>query len=274
MSEQAIQSFRLKRVTFFHRNVMILCQNKNGPCPLIAITNILLLKGRLTLSTDLSYISLDEVIHLVAEIILEENEKLKANHAAASINQTFDDILQILPKLAQGLDLNICFHGVNKFEFTQEISIFDVLQIPLLHGWLYDIRIDELVSIIGDKSYNHLIYKMVDYKTLVDKLHNNSKEFDKPVDVLVSELSPEEKDLYHEGFILDNFMTESASQLTEIGLLKLYEFMQDRQLGVFFRNNHFSTMFSYNGQLFLLMTDLGYSDQEAVVWELLMNVNG
>jgi hypothetical protein len=269
-----VPCFRLKQISFFQRDVMILCQNTNGPCPLIAITNILLLKGKLALSTDLSYISLDEVVHMVAELILEEGEKHKNSGDAAEFRHSFDDVLQILPKLAKGLDLNVCFHGVNKFEFTQEISIFDTLQIPLLHGWLYDSNFDELVSVLGDKSYNHLIFRLVDYKSLLDKLHNQSREQGIPVESLVESLSKEDQELYQEGLVVDNFMAESASQLTEVGLLKLYEIMQDRELGVFFRNNHFSTMFSHQGQLFLLVTDLGYSDQEAVVWEVLMNVNG
>lgn len=280
-----VPAFRLKQVTFFQRQVMILCQNQNGPCPLIAITNILLLKGRLVISTDLSYISLEEIVQLVAEVIFEENERLRTNHSTDVIQQTFDDILTILPKLAQGLDLNVCFHGVNKFEFTQEISIFDTLQIPLLHGWLYDIQLEnnELNEIIHDKSYNHIIYKLVDYKTLLDRMtslqqqqssSNNNDEQQQSIEVILTTLSEEEQQLYHEGVIIDSFLNESASQLTETGLVKLYEFMHDRQLAVFFRNNHFSTIFSYNGQLFSLVTDLGYYDQEAIVWELLANVNG
>ncbi len=269
-----VPAFRLKQVTFFQRQVMILCQNKNGPCPLIAITNILLLKGRLVISTDLSYISLEEIVQMVAEVIFEENERLRQSHSTDVIQQTFDDILTILPKLAKGLDLNVCFHGVNKFEFTQEISIFDTLQIPLLHGWLYDIHIEELNNIINDKSYNHLIYKLVDYKTLLERLNNQSQQENTSIDSILTTLSIEEQQLYHQGIIIDNFLNESASQLTEVGLVKLYEFMNDRQLAVFFRNNHFSTIFSYNGQLFSLVTDLGYYDQEAIVWELLMNVNG
>ena len=38
---------------------------------------------------------------------------------------------------------------------------------------------------------------------------------------------------------------------------------------VFFRNNHFSTIFCINGQIFSLVTDLGYQEEPGVVWELL-----
>jgi hypothetical protein len=281
-----IPAFRLKKISFFQRDVMILCQNANGPCPLIAITNILLLKGRLTISTDISYISLDEIVQMVAEVIFEDSDKVKTsgnftNSEEIQLQQTLDDVFTILPKLAKGLDLNIMFNGVNKYEFTQEVSIFDILQIPLLHGWIYDNRGSEedegaaaIANAIGDKSYNHIIFKMVDYQTLMERLNKNSQESETPIEALVVSLKPEEQDLYLQGLIIVNFMNETASQLTEVGLIKLYEFLADRHLAVFFRNNHFSTLFSYNGQLFLLITDLGYSDQEAVIWELLVNVNG
>lgn len=87
-------------------------------------------------------------------------------------------------------------------------------------------------------------------------------------------MTEEQRILLRDGRVIDDFLRRSASQLTYHGIVKLYEFLNDRQLAVFFRNNHFSTMFFYNGQLFLLMTDLGYVDQPHVVWELLENVKG
>ncbi len=43
-------------------------------------------------------------------------------------------MLDILPKLANGLDLNVCFRDVHDFEFTEEISVFDGLGVSLVHG--------------------------------------------------------------------------------------------------------------------------------------------
>ena len=41
--------YRLKRIDFFGRKVPVALQNENGPCPLLAITNILLLKKQIEL---------------------------------------------------------------------------------------------------------------------------------------------------------------------------------------------------------------------------------
>ena len=49
--------------------------------------------------------------------------------------------------------------------------------------------------------------------------------------------------LLEEGPILEDFFNSTASQLTYYGLVKLQEGLRERQLCVFFRNNHFSTLF-------------------------------
>jgi len=37
-----------------------------------------------------------------------------------------------------GIDLNPRFHDCKAYEFTDEVAIFDLLGVPLLHGWLID----------------------------------------------------------------------------------------------------------------------------------------
>nr|CCA18985.1 conserved hypothetical protein [Albugo laibachii Nc14] len=81
-------------------------------------------------------------------------------------------------------------------------------------------------------------------------------------------------DLQEQGPVLEEFFDSSASQLTYFGLIKLHEDVRERQLCVFFRNNHFSTLFKYEGSLFLLVTDTGYLDEPTVVWEHLTEIDG
>lgn len=52
--------------------------------------------------------------------------------------QNVNDAMTVLPKLSTGLDVNVRFTGVSDFEYTPECIVFDLLNIPLYHGWLVD----------------------------------------------------------------------------------------------------------------------------------------
>ena len=47
---------------------------------------------------------------------------------------------------------------------------------------------------------------------------------------------------YRSGLLIEQFLDENRSQLTHYGILQLNQTMRDNQLAVFFRNNHFSTI--------------------------------
>lgn len=78
--------------------------------------------------------------------------------------------------------------------------------------------------------------------------------------------------LIAEGQLVEDFLGRTASQLTFQGLTQLYETVRENELCVFFRNNHFSTLFKYEGRLYLLVTDQGYLHEDRVVWERLDEV--
>jgi hypothetical protein len=89
-----------------------------------------------------------------------------------------------------------------------------------------------------------------------------------------AEVVEREQRIMHEGRVVERFLSDTASQLTYFGLLQLHEHVRDRQIGVFFRNNHFSTLFKFNGSLYLLATDAGYEHVSGVVWERLNEIDG
>lgn len=55
-----------------------------------------------------------------------------------SFPQNMSDAMAVLHKLQTGLDVNVKFTGVRVFEYTPECIVFDLLDIPLYHGWLVD----------------------------------------------------------------------------------------------------------------------------------------
>ena len=51
------------------------------------------------------------------------------------------------------------------------------------------------------------------------------------------------------GLLIEQFLDENRSQLTHYGILQLNQTMRDNQLAVFFRNNHFSTIWKHQVSL-------------------------
>jgi ubiquitin carboxyl-terminal hydrolase MINDY-1/2 len=391
--------FDLKAIEFFGRQCVILCQNENGPCPLLAIANVLILQNAIFVHPDKRCIALNELIEIVANAFVEKDASRshESDVRKDSRQHQLNSVLNIIPNMARGLDLNVLFSGVNAFEFTEEISVFDALDIPLLHGWVLDPQDMVTSSVIKtNDSYNHLMFKLVEYRSIQERVTSCSRKFESesktdstansapkeksnvdliefssspdpivPSGLQTSEsweavsatentdsspyviiptgqgtvvtnpstqsknvpalkdgelstaaaltsvvdashggsegiassqtavlaadsffppappavenrkdLSPEDIELCKEGEVIEAFLASTAAQLTYIGLAALHQILQERQLAVFFRNNHFSTIFRNNGKLYLLVTDMGYQNVESVVWERLDDIDG
>ncbi|KAL6031101.1 hypothetical protein STEG23_001915, partial [Scotinomys teguina] len=186
----------------------------------------------------------------MGDYMLEAKPKEISEIQRVNYEQNMSDAMAILHKLQTGLDVNVRFTGVRVFEYTPECIVFDLLDIPLYHGWLVDPQIDDIVKAVGNCSYNQLVEKIISCKQ-----SDNSQ-------------------LVSEGFVAEQFLNNTATQLTYHGLCELTSTVQEGELCVFFRNNHFSTMTKHKGQLYLLVTDQGFLTEEKVVWESLHNVDG
>ena len=55
-------------------------------------------------------------------------------------------------------------YRVADFEYTPECIVFDLLGIPLYHGWLVDPESPEVVAAISNCSYNQLVEKIIAQK--------------------------------------------------------------------------------------------------------------
>ena len=100
-------------------------------------------------------ITLDELITLLANYALRDNSK---NTSQSRTSFELNEILTILPSLAQGLDVNIKFtNGITGYEFTSQIGVFDFFNVRLIHGWLLDKQDAATSEAIGGRSYNELV---------------------------------------------------------------------------------------------------------------------
>lgn len=252
-------SFKTKVVEFFGKKRTIFLQNDNGPCPLLAICNYLSLEGLLNYKRTVTEVSQERLLAQVAERIIVWNNSSSDNESAGykeNQERNIADAMDLLPKLTTGIDVNVKFRRIGDFEFTPACAIFDLLGIPLYHGWILDPWDRETANAIGSKSYNALTEEFVSLQTR-DNVDENSTSSTTGASVLIR-----------------NFMERNASQLTSYGLICLREDMEEQELCVFFRNNHFNTMFKYKDELYILATDQGYEDQPDLVWEKLNGVNG
>jgi hypothetical protein len=342
---------------------------------LLAIANALLLRNQINLPArciTVGNIHIQQLLSIVAEHMLDANKETKQlqeqqvvvplNEAylrTETIRQNISDAISILPKLLTGVDVNPKFMHCKGFEFTDEVAIFDLLDISLFHGWLVDPN-SEAAEFIGQLSYNQLVERIIEWDVqMLDEQKEEKKlaPMGAPVAIpeakerSVEEGEEEERERVHVslsvlsantsgGDLIDlsddvgtsaaeelivgekreenpdaawvslnltteemsstdggqpstskasphgeerqlcayqtiqDFLRISSSQLTTEGLFALQREMKDRELAVFFRNNHFSTIFKHKDQLHLLMTDSGYGDLPLCVWEVLTDVAG
>ncbi|KAE8055223.1 hypothetical protein FH972_012079 [Carpinus fangiana] len=158
---------KTKLIQFLGRTTPVVLQNDNGPCPLLAICNVLLLKNDLKLSPDTVEVSQEKLLSLVAERLIDSNSNFNNKDAGYVENQqqNIADAIDLLPRLATGIDVNIKFRRIDDFEFTRECAIFDLLDIPLYHGWIVDPQDNGTANAIGSKSYNALTGELVALET-------------------------------------------------------------------------------------------------------------
>ncbi|XP_068000048.1 ubiquitin carboxyl-terminal hydrolase MINDY-2 [Melanerpes formicivorus] len=242
--------YHIKWVRWKEENTPVITQNENGPCPLLAIMNVLLLAWKIKLPPMMEIITAEQLMEYLGDYILDAKPKEISEIQRLNYEQNMSDAMAILHKLQTGLDVNVKFTGVRVFEYTPECIVFDLLDIPLYHGWLVDPQVADIVKAVGNCSYNQLVEKIISCK------------------------QSDNSELVSEGFVAEQFLNNTATQLTYHGLCELTSAVQEGELCVFFRNNHFSTMTKYKGQLYLLVTDQGFLTEEKVVWESLHNVDG
>lgn len=139
----------IKQIEFKDKKVGIVTQNENGPCPLVAILNVLLLRWEIELPPPSEIVSAAKLMEYIGHVMLESVPKDISGEVRLNYEQNMHDAMAVLPKLQTGLDVNVKFTGVREFEYTPECIIFDLLRIPLYHGWLVDPQDKEVAKVVG-----------------------------------------------------------------------------------------------------------------------------
>ena len=160
--------YRVKIVTIGSRTTPIILQNYNGPCPLIAVANALLLQGkRLGIDPKQKFVSNDHLLQILATFLLEYNPTNDDTQDSEPVKISIQDALELLPKIKDGLDVNVRFNGITSFESRPEVELFNLLKLKLVHGWIIDPQDAETASVLDDLTYNQVIEKFLLMEDLI-----------------------------------------------------------------------------------------------------------
>lgn len=267
----------------------ILLQEANGPCPLIALVNTMLLRSDIEARTwDLegpnepsgllenstvgdiptegssgvantgykkqnteslrallknkvgSRVLLADILGCLGDMLLD------LNHVDSLVINT---LLENLPLLHTGLDVNPNL-VTGGFPDDMASQIFSVFNLNFVHAWCWEP--------CRESPGNRVFQEMQTY----DGVH----------DYLLGTSSDEDEDAKQS---IRMWLEENSTQLTPYGLQILDDVVKADLVAVFFRNNHFSTLYKASDHgFYLLITDTAFLKSNKYVWQSLNSASG
>ena len=298
--KQRSETYQIRLVNWFDassrknpRRSPIMVQNANGPCPLLALVNALVLSTPAGLETAL----LDTLerreqvsLGLLLDAVIDELMSGRRGDVAQNLPDV-SELYGFLINLHTGMNVNprfitpepqplnlmdspiheplpnssiSCSRFAGGFEDTREMQLYSTFAVPLIHGWIPPRTHPAFAALVRSaKSYEDAQNLMFSEEDLEDKLQRQG-------------LTPSEQLLLEDIASIKYFLSSSATQLTGYGLDSITESLNAGQIAILFRNDHFSTLYRHprSGQLFTLVTDMGYAGHDEVVWESLVDVSG
>ena len=296
--KQRSETYQIRLVNWFDasskinpRRSPIMVQNANGPCPLLALVNALVLSTPSGIDTAL----LDTLerreqvsLGLLLDAVIDELMSGRRGDAAQNLPDV-SELYAFLVNLHTGMNVNPCFlpkepdamHILDTpipggaaslsdfgkaggFESTREMKLYSTFAVPLIHGWLPSTAHSACAALRRSaKTYEDAQNLMFAEEELENKLSREG-------------LDQDEQGLLQDIASVKYFLSSSATQLTGYGLSQITESLSPGSIAILFRNDHFSTLYRNprSGQLFTLVTDMGYAGHDEVVWESLVDVSG
>ena len=274
------------------RQSPILIQNANGPCPLLALVNALVLSTPPSVKMPLieALRTREQVsLGLLLDAVFDE---LMSSRRVGSAQELPDvgELFSFLVTLHTGMNVNPRLvpletdhdHLKSKlvntryslgtsqqlelgsFEDTREMRLYSTFSIPLVHGWLPG---------VDDTAYAAFSRSAPTYED-AQNIQFGEEELEQKQSS--HELSIAEHALLADVALIKEFLSHWPTQLTEHGLAVLNQSLKPGQISILFRNDHFCTLYKEpeSGQLMTLVTDAGYASHDEIVWESLIDING
>ncbi|KAJ5088971.1 hypothetical protein N7532_007655 [Penicillium argentinense] len=274
--KQRRETYSIRQInrTDRHGNLVqspVLVQNENGPCPLLALINALVLRADPKIQPPIvkALRTREQIsLGLLIEALFDELT------TGLRPDQDFPDIealTQFLTMLHTGLNVNPRLtleteDSLGTFLQTPDLQLYSTFGIPLIHGW---------VTSWSDPAHDAMV-RVGQYHEDIQLLHFNKQELEDRV-MRGQSLSPDEEQKMADIQVIQHFVEiENATQLSPFGLTQLTTRLAPGSISILFRNDHFSTLYKHpeSHKLFTLVTDAGYSSHAEVVWESLVDVTG
>ena len=271
------------------RRSPIMVQNANGPCPLLALVNALVLTTRSDITTALvetlrvrEQVSLGLLLDAVIDELMSGRRRgsggilpdvselyafLVTLHTGMNVNPRFVPSESPVNLMDAPIDIPTSLHESRKaggFEDTREMRLYSTFSIPLIHGWIPPRNHPAFAALKRTaETYEDAQNVMFREEELEEKLQRQG-------------LSSEEQLILEDIASVKYFLSSTATQLTGYGLDTVTETLAPGSVAILFRNDHFSTLYRHpkSGQLLTLVTDMGYAGHDEVVWESLVDVSG
>lgn len=297
-AESRNETYQIKHFNWFDhisgrlRRSSMLTQNKNGPCPLLALVNALILGAK-----DESQASLDDALRsreqvslgLIIETLMYE--LVDRSSIGGQQLPDVDELNAFLMRLRTGMNANPRFIPpatpapnimdarnsimhlpqseraqiqVGTFEATSDMRLYGAFSVPLIHGWIPEPG-SEAAQAFARSAQTYEDAQAIQFgeEELEYKLTRDG-------------LQPDEQRVWEDITSIKNFFKLHPTQLTPTGLHNIQQSLQSGSFAIMFRNDHFSTVYKHpqSGQLFILVTDQGYADRDEIVWESLVDISG
>lgn len=281
------------------RRSPILTQNANGPCPLLALVNALILSTPQNLSTALietlrtrEQVSLGLLLDAVFDELMSGRRASSESDAEHDELPDVGELYAFLLALHTGMNVNPAFvtpanaprgsldnlpadkvrvHPAERaqakagcFEETREMRLYSTFNIPLIHGW---------TAPAGTPAYGAFERSA---RTFEDAQNIQFLESELEDKYRLEGLGAQEQQTLQDIRTIKAFLSTWPTQLTEYGLETIGASLRPGEIAILFRNDHFSTLYREprGGGLMTLVTDAGYGAHEEIVWESLVDVNG
>lgn len=298
MREQRNETYQIKHFNWHDprssriRRSSMLTQNKNGPCPLLALVNALILGA-----TEDMQAALDEALRLreqvtlglIIETLMDEL-LTKATMTQGLVLPEIDELNRFLMRLRTGMNANPRFvpppvaipnfmdadspvestpapqyqMAAGTFEATQDIKLYESFNVKLVHGWLPRPG-DPAAKAFHRSAQTYEDAQAVQFgeEELEYKLSHGG-------------LIKEEQQVWEDITAIKQFFQTYPTQLTPYGLEAVQSSLEPGEFAILFRNDHFSTIYKHphNRRLYTLITDAGYADRDEIIWESLEDING